>query len=80
MGNRLLDLTGRTFERLSVLGRAEKPAHIEGFHTSWWRCKCVCGKEKVIAAVSLKTGNTRSCGCLHAESMRAYYARRRVAR
>ena len=28
-----------------------------------WLCKCECGIEKVIKEDSLKTGNTKSCGC-----------------
>ena len=35
-----------------------------------WHCICDCGNEVDIPSVSLSTGNTKSCGCLHAESMR----------
>lgn len=29
-----------------------------------WRCLCGCGKEKVLWESSIKTGGTKSCGCL----------------
>lgn len=30
--------------------------------TSYWKCKCDCGNEKVIAASSLRNGDSNSCG------------------
>ena len=32
-----------------------------------WLCKCDCGNTKVILGASLKSGVTRSCGCLRKE-------------
>lgn len=29
------------------------------------KCLCICGKEKEICLESLKTGNTKTCGCSH---------------
>ncbi len=34
----------------------------DGAHAAW-RFRCECGKEIVLRATSVKTGNTRSCGC-----------------
>lgn len=31
------------------------------------KCKCDCGKEKIIYDHNLKSGKTKSCGCLHSE-------------
>lgn len=28
-----------------------------------WNCKCDCGTERLVRATSLRTGNTKSCGC-----------------
>lgn len=40
-----------------------------------WRrhylCRCKCGKEKIIQGGLLRSGNTKSCGCLAKESARA---------
>ncbi len=52
------DLTGRRFGRLTALRRAEGPGIVR------WVCRCDCGKETVVSAIQLKTGRTRSCGCL----------------
>lgn len=61
------DLTGRTFDRLTVVGRAEARP---GAHTSFWVCRCRCGTVKTVSATALKQGYTRSCGCLHRERVR----------
>lgn len=29
-----------------------------------WKCRCSCGNEKVVSSNDLKSGNTKSCGCL----------------
>lgn len=38
---------------------------------SYWRCICACGKERVMYGTSVAGGNTRSCGCLVYESVKA---------
>jgi hypothetical protein len=37
---------------------------------SRWICQCDCGREKSIRANALRTGDTRSCGCLVASNAR----------
>lgn len=37
-----------------------------------WHCICDCGNEIDVATGSLVSGNTKSCGCLHKNSMREY--------
>lgn len=32
-----------------------------------WLCRCDCGKEKVLQGKLIKSGNTKSCGCLRDE-------------
>jgi hypothetical protein len=64
MGNRAIDLAGRRFARLVVVGFAGRTKT----KTLLWKCRCDCGSE--VAAVrsqSLLRGNTRSCGCYHRE-------------
>jgi hypothetical protein len=54
---RLIDLTGQRFGRLTVAEIARRnPVH--------WRCRCDCGNETVVSAGELRSGGTRSCGCL----------------
>lgn len=55
---KLIDLTGLTFERLTVkryLGKRR------------WECVCECGTIKSVSADNLKSGQIKSCGCLFRE-------------
>lgn len=58
-----IDLTGQRFGKLVVIKRADN----HGRRTAWL-CLCDCGTEKVVIAESLRSGNTKSCGCSHGES------------
>jgi hypothetical protein len=49
------DLTGRTFDRLTVMSYAG--------NRKWW-CRCECGRGTLVFAMNIKRGNTASCGCL----------------
>ena len=51
-------LDGRVFGRLTVVERAGSTSK-----QSTWRCRCVCGKERVLPRSDLVSGHTRSCGC-----------------
>ncbi len=61
-----LDLTGQEYGRLTVLSPA---GTIDGDAT--WRCRCESGNEVTVRTTSLRSGNTRSCGCLVREANRA---------
>ena len=53
------NLVGKTFGRLKVLEYYDtigEKAH--------WRCLCRCGEETIVATDHLKSGHTKSCGCL----------------
>ena len=54
----LIDLTGKKFGYLEVIGRAgtAKDGSIK------WKCKCICGNIKDINGGSLRKG-TKDCGC-----------------
>ena len=52
------DLTGRRFERLTVIEFAKMKKR-----TPHWKCRCDCGKETVVSSSHLKDGHTKSCGC-----------------
>ena len=62
---RLIDLTGRRFGKWTVLGLAPKD---KNGHTMW-RCLCDCGTEKIISGLALKSGRTKSCGCIKSLSL-----------
>lgn len=63
------DLTGMVFGRLVVLKQVEDIVTKSGKHYPSWLCKCDCGNECVVSGASLKSGNTKSCGCLHKEEL-----------
>lgn len=55
------DLTGKRFERLvpiKQVGRSASRGVI-------WECKCDCGNIVTVKAQSLKSGETKSCGCFN---------------
>jgi hypothetical protein len=56
--NKPIDLTNRRFGRLIVKELSSRTKK-----TSFWLCKCDCGRDKVVSYNGLTTG-TRSCGCL----------------
>jgi hypothetical protein len=62
--SRTEDLTGKRFGRLVVFAK-----HGRGKHgKTLWACVCDCGGDCIVTHSSLTQGNTRSCGCLLAES------------
>jgi len=58
----LIDETGNTYGRLTVLGRADN----EGTRAKWL-CECECGNHTSVTGKQLRTGHTKSCGCYRAE-------------
>lgn len=50
---------GNVYGRLTVIDFAESKNN-----NLYWKCKCECGKIITVSGVDLRSGNTRSCGCL----------------
>lgn len=69
-----IDLVGRKFERLTV---------IEYLYTKnrrpYYKVRCDCGNEKIVAGSSLTRGLTRSCGCLRNERVIASISRHNLS-
>ena len=63
---RCIDLTGNTYGRLTVVKRAG----VDSGKNVTWICRCSCGNSVVVAGDKLKSGNTKSCGCLSKEVSR----------
>ena len=55
------------FERLEVLSRLPK----EGARMFSFKCRCECGNEKNVRIDHLRSGRTKSCGCLNREQTSA---------
>lgn len=60
---RLIDLTGKRFERLVVVRLAGTDRRGEAL----WECKCDCGKTSCVLGSHLRAKRIRSCGCLQKE-------------
>ena len=54
------DLTNQTFAYLTPISYVGQTKDRKAL----WLCKCKCGNEIIISASNLKTGNSKSCGCL----------------
>ena len=55
--------------RLTVLKQAEDYVSPSGSRKAQWLCECSCEEHNqvIVHGRALKTGNTKSCGCLHEE-------------
>lgn len=60
----VVDLTGQTFGRLTVLHRVENDKRDK----TRWMCRCECGTEIVRTARLMRKGESLSCGCLQRET------------
>lgn len=61
---KLIDLTGMTFGRLTVIGTCGKRGR-----NYYWNCICSCGRSHVAKGGSLGEGSISSCGCLKKEGL-----------
>lgn len=64
------DMSGLTFSRLTVVDFAETRKTGAG-STAYWVCRCECNAILTVNGSSLRTGNTKSCGCLESDLTRA---------
>ena len=56
---KLIDLTGKVFDKLTVLEKATSRArHV------YWKCQCECGNIVEVSAESLKRDIPHDCGCV----------------
>lgn len=57
---RFIDLSGQRFGRLAVVSFCEIDKHKQ----AKWLCHCDCGNEVIVRSTSLRSGHSKSCGCL----------------
>jgi hypothetical protein len=62
-----VDRTGQIFGRLTVLERHPENSKSK---QAQWVCLCTCGNKIITRNGNLQSKNTRSCGCLHKESVK----------
>lgn len=61
---RFVDLTGNRYGRLTVISRAESKKRKTGGSRTMWNCQCDCGNIVVVDGDHLKSGHSKSCGCI----------------
>lgn len=61
----VLDLAGQTFNRLTVVKRVGRINPDRAAH--YWQCVCLCGNTVDLPGSKIKSGSTKSCGCLKRE-------------
>lgn len=54
------ELIGQKFNKLTVIEFVEKDAQ----YRKYYKCKCDCGNETIVRLDKLRSGHTKSCGCL----------------
>ncbi len=64
MNGNVKDMRGKRFGRLAVLGYASSRGSSQ---SAYWCCVCDCGQKATIRGQSLRSGETKSCGCLNQE-------------
>ncbi len=57
----LKDISGKVFGRLKVIEKTNERLNSGAIK---WLCLCDCGAMKSISGVSLRNGDSKSCGCL----------------
>lgn len=62
-----MNLTGQRFGRWLVIELAEPKFNKRGGVEQRWRCRCDCGTERIVLRASLRSGKSKSCGCLNEE-------------
>lgn len=60
---KVIDLTGKTFGRLTVQSRK----NVESGRRVTWNCLCECGNIHSATGCDLTNGDVKSCGCLSRE-------------
>ena len=63
--NKLIDLTGKRYGKLTVIKRAEKN-HVSpcGTVSVIWVCQCDCGNIVLVLGKNLRSGKSTNCGCI----------------
>ena len=63
---KFIDIASQTFGRLTAIEVSHKNKH----GNLYWKCQCECGNIHIVYLYSLKSGKTKSCGCLQKERLK----------
>lgn len=59
-----IDIKGNRYGKLTVISRADSKKRNAGGSRTRWNCKCDCGNMVVVDGDHLKSGHSKSCGCI----------------
>lgn len=62
--SKFINLDGERFGKLVVIKYVGK----DKWNRATWLCKCNCGKETTVQSGNLRSGHTKSCGCLNIDN------------
>ena len=62
----IIDMTIEKYNRLTPIERLHK----NKYGVYYWRFLCDCGNETITRMNGVKSGNTKSCGCLNVEKLK----------
>src|SRR5689334_22577441 len=57
----LVNMIGKKIHKLTVIGRAPNNKK----RRARWECVCDCGGKIIAVGGDLRSGKTKSCGCMH---------------
>lgn len=59
----LINEIGNRYGKLTVIEYAGR----DKWSNALWKCKCDCGNETIVAGITLRVGEVKSCGCLRSK-------------
>ena len=62
-----IDLTNQRFGKLTAIKRVESIEEASGQIRTAWLCRCDCGHEIIVKTINLRSGDTKSCGCIYSK-------------
>lgn len=71
---KFIDLTGKKFGKLTVIKRMPN----NKFGVLYWLCQCECGEQTIVRGNRLKSGHTKSCGCIKKEKASLRGTKKRI--
>jgi hypothetical protein len=63
-----IDEMGNKYGRLTVVGLSEE----RDMGRLVWKCQCECGRTTYVLGRLLRSGNTKSCGCMKRQARLKY--------
>ena len=60
---KFIDISGKTFGKLKVIGIHLRKKDSAGATRIWWKCTCECGENTIALKSDLVSSKKTTCGC-----------------